>query len=395
MRRTRPLTTLVAVGLLTGGCSKLLGITDPSSDDGSTPRDGGPDAEVDSSIDAPPPCTTATTFSPEMSFDVTATGTGLVVAELTRTTPTGRDVAIAVGDGIQIMTGNGMGGFALGLKKTIPATAVLTDDFDLTASADDDLVAWQTDTGTIAGMRQDSTVGPPSDFLIPQALPDTFTSIKGAASGFIDGALRPDLIVSDANSTRVYISSGLDPGAFISDGPIAGTGAGDVIVLLRDVDGNGDDDAVLVNQGTVKLARNSGGTFATATAIGTGALGRSIGFGKFTNDTVLDLMIGTSAGGKLFKQTSPGTFEEVPGTIPEIGGTKMQVLDVNGDGTDDVVVDNRIILQCAGTSPGEVGKFTQVEGVFSGGPSVLIDVNKNGKPDLLRLEGTTLKVRLQ
>jgi hypothetical protein len=38
------------------------------------------DAEIDSAIDAPPPCTTATAFGAEMSFEVDPGATGLSLA---------------------------------------------------------------------------------------------------------------------------------------------------------------------------------------------------------------------------------------------------------------------------------------------------------------------------
>ena len=99
-RRVRRLVAL-AVVVCAPGCGKLLGISDPVPAD-RTDGGGGDGPSVDSS----PACVTAASFRPEQSFAIGATGTALVVGQLDRMP--GRDVAIAVGNGIQIMSGNGM-----------------------------------------------------------------------------------------------------------------------------------------------------------------------------------------------------------------------------------------------------------------------------------------------
>jgi hypothetical protein len=106
-------------------------------------------------------------------------------------------------------------------------------------------------------------------------------------------------------------------------------------------------------------------------------------------------MTATSAGGLAFAQndTDPQTYTQMPGPIAGITGGTMQIIDVNMDGTDDVLVSNRIVLQCPAPAP--PGTFTQVVPINATAPAQLVDLNNDGKPDLIRIVGNVLKVRIQ
>jgi hypothetical protein len=366
------------------GCQQLLGITDPTP---AERTDGGGDGPT---VDSSPACVTAATFQPEQSFAVGGAGTALVVAQLDRMP--GRDVAIAVGDGVQIMSGDGAGLFSMGRKISTQADGLVTEDFD--NDGDFDLVVWDEGGTAISAIRQDSTVTP-SMFFAEQPLTGPFTGLQGALVGFIDGAFVPDLLVKDAVEARAYTSRLGTPGTFGREpNTIADLGAEDVLVAVDQLDGlDGEDAAFVSPAGVVKIAFDAP-MFSGAAMVATGAPDRLVGFGKLDDDASVDLIVGTAAGGVIYRGGG-GSFAEVTDRLPAVTGSRVQVIDLNGDGKDDLVLDNRIVYQCAAATSGGPGVFTQFEGIDAGGPSLVVDVTGDGKPDLLRLAGAELKVRVQ
>ena len=379
---------LTVVVSFVSSCGQLLGITDP------TPDDGGPGSDGDGSIDAPPAaCVAGVTFQAEATFSVGGTGTAIVVGQLDRLP--GRDLAIAVGDGIQIMSGNGAGSFTPGLKitTTTVADALITEDFD--ADGDADLITWDVGGTSIAAIRQNSAVNP-STYLAEQPLTNgTFSGLQVALPGQLDGNLVTDLLVKDGVEARPFTSLLGTPGTFARGAnAIAGIGIDDTLVEVSQIDGMSREDAVFVGaNGDVKLSLNTT-QFGPAAVIASGARNRCIGFGRFDEGTSLDLIVGTAAGGVIYRGAG-AMFTAVPGTIPAINGATMQVIDLNGDGKDDLVLETRIVYQCAPARAGEPGVFTQVDPIDASAVVLAVDVTNDGKPDLLRLTGTDLKVRVQ
>lgn len=386
--RVRTLVALTVVACAPG-CQQLLGITDPTPADRT---DGGGDDGP--TVDSSPACVTAVMFRPEESFAVGGTGTALAVGQLDQP-GTGRDVAIAVGDGIQIMVGNGTGSFSPGVKLSAPMSTQLEglviDSFD--NDGDVDIVAWDEGGTSIVAYRQDP--GTPSVYGAAQPLPGPFTGLQGAQSGFLDGAFIGDLVVKDASGAWAYTSRQLNPIAFGREANAIGdVGAADVLVAVGNLNGMTGEDAAFVSPaGEVKIAFDAL-PFSAAAVVATGARDRLVGFGKLDDDASVDLIVGTAAGGVIYRGGG-GTFSEVTDRLPAVTGTRVQVIDLNGDGKDDLVLDNRIVYQCAAATAGGPGVFTQFEAIDAGGPSLVADVTGDGKPDLLRLAGTELKVRVQ
>jgi len=379
---------LLAVGCLPG-CDKLLGIGDPKPADQGDARsdDGGP------TIDSSPPCVTAAAFKPEESFAIGATGTALVVAQLDRMP--GRDVAIAVGDGVQIMSGNAAGTFSRGMKITTTTTAadgLVSDDFDIDGDAD--LVVWDEGGATMTAIRQNSTVTP-STYLAEQPLTGPFAGIQGTLVGFIDGALVPDLVVKDAAGAVAYTARLGTPGTFGREPSlIPGVGGGEALVALGQLDGQGGTDAAFVAVGgDVKIAANAP-AFSMAATVASEARDRCVGFGKLDEDAAIDMIVGTAAGGVIYRGGAGG-FSKVSDNIASVSGPTVQVIDVNSDGKDDLVLANRIVYQCAPAAAGGPGVFSQFEDLDATGPALMADITGDGKPDLLRIAGTELKVRVQ
>lgn len=378
---------LFAVVSLCAGCSKLLGITDPSTGDNSDGRPvDAPDGGIDSAIDAPPACTTATAFGGETSFtvDLGATGVSLAVGKFDAGNTV--DVAVAIGSDVVILHNDGTGGFVNPLKLGSVAGQVLVEDFDATGS--DDLILVEVGGTNIAERRQVS----PGNFAAAQPLDGPFANLHRAAIGFLDGNLVPDLYVEDDNARRQFTANLGNPGTFTRENTTIGA-AGDELVTILELDKTGRDDTVLVDGGgAVKVSL---GSAAAPGTIGQGdaTTKHGVAFGNFNGDALPDMIVATANGGVLYFQdpANPGTFVQQAGLVGDVTGGSLQVLDVNGDGTDDIVTPTHVVLQC----PGGGAKFTQVEAIDAAQPALLVDVNKNGKPDLLRVEGDTLKVRLQ
>ncbi|MBS1123403.1 MAG: Repeat domain in Vibrio, Colwellia, Bradyrhizobium and Shewanella [Deltaproteobacteria bacterium] len=378
-----------------GGCAKLLGISDPiAGDGGKVDGDGNllhdaadPDAMIDSSIDAPPPCTTSNAFGTELSFDVGAVATGFAVGKLDALATL--DVAIAVGTQVVILHGDGAGNFGTPTIIDTAATGVVIGDFDPTDGRKD-LVLWSGDQ--VVARRQTPSPGAAGTFLAAQPLSGPFTNVTNVLVEQFSGPSAVDLLIQDDVDRRVYTQLNT-AGTFSRENLTIGA-VGDDLLLVQQINNALDADVALVDQaGNVKLSLNTSGGLQPVTTIATGATGHAAAFGKFDGDALLDLVIATSAGGVVFAQNpgAPGTFTQVPGTIPGIIGNTLFVSDINQDGTDDVVVPGSVVLQC----PGTPGVFSQVESVNATAPVLLVDLDGNGKPDLLRLEGTALKVRMQ
>jgi hypothetical protein len=386
--RVRRLVALVIM-VCAPGCDRLLGISDPMPDDR---RDGAVDDGP--TIDSSPPCVTPAVFDAEQRFAIGGIGTALAVGQLDRMV--GRDVAVAVGDGVQILSGDGTGAFSLGMKVPAPMSTevdgLVIDDFD--ADADDDLVVWDDGGSAIAAIRQDSSMVP-STFLAPQPLPGPFGGLTGVLVGQLDGQMVPDLLVKDALAARAFTSKLLNPISFTREpNAIAGVDALDRLVAVGQLDGQGGHDAAFVGAGGEVRIASGAPNFTAAALVATGARDRLVGFGKLDEDADVDLIVGTSAGGVIYRGGG-GTFTQVAGTLAAVSGPDMQVIDVNGDGKDDLVLAGRIVYQCAPATPGGPGVFTQFEPIDASGPALMVDVTGDGKPDLIRVDGTELKVRVQ
>lgn len=384
-RRVRALFLFVLTG-----CSSILGISDPKP---ATDGDGGVDGMVDSNIDAPPPCAPSITLKAEVTSAIGATGTGFTIGKFDN--GVNEDIAVATGTSVVLLHGDRTGAFGGdGLKPTIPTAAVdlLVDDFD--ADGDDDFVMWSP-TAVIARL-QNRANNPPVDAELPLTGP--FTNVKQVINEQLDGNLRSDVMVYDAAAgSRVYTSNAGTPGTFARDNDLVGTGA-DELVVIRQIDDAQRADAIFATGTAVKLSLqiNVGG-FQALSTITAMASSKGVAVGQFDGDSLVDIAVSTAQGLVLFRQVAaaPGTFQMQGVISPLQSAAPMLVADINNDGRDDLILDNAAILQCAPATSGGPGIFTQVEAINASAPAKFIDVNGDSRPDLVRLDGTDVKVRLQ
>jgi hypothetical protein len=373
------------IAIACSGCSSILGISDPKPATG----DGGIDGMVDSHIDAPPPCAASITLKAEVASDLGKAGTGFVVGDFDNGGVD--DIAVATGDDVIVLFGDNTGAFASPVTIPTAATDVVVDDFD--ADADDDFVMWTRGGTSVVVRRQNRLNNPPVE--AEQPLTGPLANVQIAINGFLDGALVPDLLVHDDGGSRAYTANLGTPGTFARTNTVVGTGA-DALIALVQIDNAARADALFVNGADVKLSLqgNSGNdAFGALSTIATGVEGRGVGLGAFDGDALPDLVVSTANGLVLYRQTSPGTFA-MHGVISPLRTTApILVGDINEDGRDDLVLADAAVLQCAPATAGGAGVFTQVEAIAAAQPAALRDVTGDGKPDLVRIDGNTVKVR--
>ena len=365
-------------------CNQLLGISNPVAGDATATDDTRPDDAMseDAALDAPPACTTATSFGNDISSAVGGTGVAMAIGRFDNGAV--NDVAVAVTSDTVILLGNNAGAFTVSQTLTEPAIALAVDDFD---NIRDGVVAV---TATSATMRRQTAAGV---FGAAQPLDGPFTGADAAIGGELGATLVPDVVIGTGAGAIAFTSNLGTLGTF-TKGDTVGA-AGDAVVFVGQIDKDNDEDLIFVDgSGNVKLALSDGtdGSFGPLAQIATGATGRGVGVGNFDDDNFLDLVVATAAGGEIYLQNSasPGVFTKQTGTFGGIQSTApLLVGDLNGDTLDDVVTPTTVVLQCPTTRV-----FTQVESIDAA-RGLLGDVNGDSKLDLLRLSGTDLIVRLQ
>ena len=89
--------------------------------------------------------------------------------------------------------------------------------------------------------------------------------------------------------------------------------------------------------GTVIYHNNHDGTFTTAASLGSNGLVSSVGWGDYSNDGYLDLLVGTSSASRLYRNNGNGTFTDSQSALPAIWSGSLTWGDFDNEGDLDLI----------------------------------------------------------
>jgi flagellin-like hook-associated protein FlgL len=217
----------------------------------------------------------------------------------------------------------------------------------------------------------------------------------------INGDGKLDVVTANGSPTNnsVDVMLGNGDGTFKAITSFV-TGGSPYSIVLADFNGDGKLDAVTgdkTGNSISLLLGNGDGTFKSRTSFTTGTTPRGVYVGDLNGDGNLDVIAGTSSGGSgevdVFLGNGDGTFHART-TLPlSVSGTQYPTIaDLNGDGKLDIAAggDNnsgRVEVWLGNGDGTFKAKTTYTEG-NQPEQIVALDVNGDGKPDLLVSEFT-------
>ncbi len=287
------------------------------------------------------------------------------------------DLAVADGDGVAILLGNGDGTFQSPVIYAAgsPSSARVAGDFN--GDGPLDLAVSVSDGVEILLGNGDGTFQPARTVA---------AGIGGdLAAGYFSGDGHLDLAVADGDGVAILLGNG--DGTF--QAPVTygvGFGSPSSSLVAGDFNGDGRTDLAVISDSlnttaVSALLGNGDGTFEPPIIYEAGVFPMGIAAGDFNGGGQTDLAVGGSNEGRLFSNNSAdeavsvllgnsdGTFS-VPGPSVTSPHATPLVADVNGNGTDDVlVVDGSGNILFRQAIPGQPGTFEPPVTVNRGHPS--------------------------
>ena len=202
-----------------------------------------------------------------------------------------------------------------------------------------------TDDGGTAENITSSTVYAASNAPTGAFSEDTTQSLGSANSqaitlGDVDGDGDLDMVVANDGANKVYTNDG--SGAFEDSTQSLGS-AWSQSITLGDIDGDGDLDMVVANFGGAnKVYTNNGtGSFEDSDqSLGGTARSRGITLGDIDGDGDLDMVVANDGANKVYTNDGSGAFEDSGTSLGSANSTNITLGDIDGDGDLDMVVAN-------------------------------------------------------
>ncbi|HEY1379217.1 MAG TPA: FG-GAP-like repeat-containing protein [Gemmataceae bacterium] len=213
---------------------------------------------------------------------------------------------------VQVLLGDGLGGFALGdVEYVYSSSTVGVAVADLNADGKVDVVTANEDTDAVSVLigNGDGTLSYDYDFA-------TGPSPQGVAVGDLTGDGIPDLVVA---GQIVDVLPGLGDGTFASPIPHSANGSAHTAVATGDFNGDGKLDAVTSDgdAGTVSLMLGNGdGTLSYAGAFATGSSPAAIAVGAFNGDGRPDVATANAGSNSVSVLLNDGTWTPPPPPPP-------------------------------------------------------------------------------